>query len=94
MNPKARKTFFVVYDRYTDKVFRVFNPEKKIMERIADIKIDDVTDTIDQVFFPLPSEKQEEESEELIVEESQVEDSSISADSDNNFTNIILQQKM
>lgn len=51
MDPKARKTFFIGYDRYTDKVYRVFNPEKKIVKIVADVTIEDVTDTIDQVIF-------------------------------------------
>lgn len=29
MDPKAKKTIFVGYDRYTDKVYRVFDLEKK-----------------------------------------------------------------
>lgn len=65
MDPKARKTIFVGYDRYTDKVYRVFDPEKKTVERVADLIIEDVTDTVDQVLFPLPSAEQEDDFEEL-----------------------------
>lgn len=34
MDPKA---IFVGYDCYTDKIYRVFDLEKKIVERVADV---------------------------------------------------------
>lgn len=61
MDPKAKKMIFVGYDRYTDKVYRVFNLEKKIVERAADVIIEDVTNITDGVLFPLAPEEQEEE---------------------------------
>jgi len=42
MDPKAKKMIFVGYDRFTDKVYRVFDPEKKIVERVADVTIEDI----------------------------------------------------
>lgn len=37
MDPKAKKAIFVGYDCYTDKIYRVFDLEKKIVERVADV---------------------------------------------------------
>lgn len=45
-------------------MYRVFDSEKKIVERVADVLVEDVSDTVEQVLFPLPSEEQEEESKE------------------------------
>lgn len=39
MDPKSRKGIFVGYDRLTDKVYRVFDPVKKIVERVSDVVI-------------------------------------------------------
>lgn len=75
MDPKAKRTIFVGYDRFTDKIYRVYDPEKKTVERVADVIIEDVTDTTDQVLFPLSSEEPEEVFEESTTEESSVEDS-------------------
>jgi len=80
MDPKAKKTIFVGYDRYTNKVYRVFDLEKKNVERVSDVKIEDVTDTIEKVLFPLPPNEQEEE-----FEESKNENNMIGTD-DEDFT--------
>lgn len=89
MDPKVRKTIFIGYDRYIDKVYRVFDLEKKIVERVADVTIEDVTSTMDQVLFPLPFEEQEEEFEKSNDEELQVDDYTTSKDSHDNFVNAI-----
>lgn len=81
MDPKAKRTIFVGYDRYTDKVYRVFDLEKKIVERVADVTIEDVTEATEQVLFPLLFEEQEEEFEESSNEELQMTGS----ESDDNF---------
>jgi len=83
MDPKARKTIFVGYDRFTDKVYRIYDPEKKIVERVADVVIEDVTDIVDQVLFPLSCEESEEVFEEPTTEESSAEDNT-----DENFMNV------
>lgn len=70
MDPKARKAIFVGYDYYTNKVYRVFNPEKKVVERVADVEIIDATNEMDQVLFPLPVEVLENEFDEPTAEES------------------------
>jgi hypothetical protein len=59
-------------------IYRVFDLEKKNVERVSDVKIEDVTDTIEQVLFPLSSDEQEEE-----FEESKNEDDTISSDCEN-----------
>lgn len=41
MDPKAKKIIFVGYDRHTDKIYRVFDFEKKIVERVADVTIEE-----------------------------------------------------
>lgn len=65
MDAKARKAIFVGYDSLTDKVYRVFDPVKKIVERVSDVVIQDVKDNNDQMLFPLPPEEQEEDFCEL-----------------------------
>ncbi|EZA53807.1 Copia protein, partial [Ooceraea biroi] len=85
MDPKAKIMMCVGYDRYTNKIYRVFDLERKIVERVADVVIKDVTDTVDQVLFPLPFEEQEKDFEEQTTEELQVEDNTTSADSDDDF---------
>ena len=81
---KAKKMIFVGYDRFTDKVYRVFDSEK-IVEWVADVTIEDITNTTEQVIFPLLSEEQEEDSEELLNDKSQVKDSTESDNSNDEF---------
>lgn len=83
MDPKAKKTIFVGYDRYTDKVYRVFDPVRKTVERVADVSVEDVMDTVDQILFPLPSAEQEEDFEELIDQDLYIEEHTTNVDSDN-----------
>lgn len=71
MDPKAKKMIFVGYDRYTDKIYRVFDLEKKVVKRVVDVTIEDVTDTIDGVLFSLKPKEQEEECEKSINNDSQ-----------------------
>jgi len=61
------------YDHHTDKVYRVFDLERKIVERIANVTIDDVMNTNEQVLFPLMFEQQEEASTELLRQEDSLE---------------------
>lgn len=56
------------YDRLTDKVDRVFDLIKKIVERVSDVIIQDITDVNSQVLFPLPPNEQEENLEESYPE--------------------------
>ena len=91
MDPKARKTIFVGYDCYTNKVYRVFNPDKKTVERVADVEITDVTDATDQVLFPVPLEEQEEEFEEQIAEELPVINEVTVTDSDDDFVDATME---
>lgn len=37
MDSKAKKTVFVGYDRLTDKIYRVFDPIKKVVERVSNV---------------------------------------------------------
>ncbi|KAL0102405.1 hypothetical protein PUN28_017982 [Cardiocondyla obscurior] len=46
-------------------IYRVFNLEKKIVEKVGDVTIKDETNTVDEVLFPIPSEEQEKDLEEL-----------------------------
>ena len=55
MNPKAKKMILVGYDRFTDKTYRVFDSEKKIVKQ--DVTIENITSTTEQVLFPLSSKK-------------------------------------
>lgn len=68
MDPKAKKMIFVGYDSYTDKVFKVFNLEKKVVERVSDVEIEDISSELDRVLFPLPAEEEEDEFREPTVE--------------------------
>jgi len=52
MDPKIKKMVFVGYDCHTDKVYRVFDLERKIVERVADVTIDDITNMNEQVLSP------------------------------------------
>lgn len=70
MDPKARKGVFVGYDPLTDKVYRVFDTVKKIVERVSDVVIEDRIDADKQVLFPMPLEEQEEVAEQFPAEES------------------------
>lgn len=83
IDPKAKKTIIVGYDRYTDKIYRVFDLERKIVERVANVTIEDITNTVDQVLFPLPPEEQEKD--EVIDENPYIEGRTNTADSDNDF---------
>jgi len=85
MDPKAKKMVFVGYDRHTDKVYRVFDLERKIVERVANVTIDDVTNTNEQVLFPLMFEEQEEASTELLRQEDSSEDLSKQDNSSDEF---------
>lgn len=69
MDPKAKRTVFVRYDRLTNKIYRVFDPIKKIIERVSVVIIKDVADVNNQVLFPLPSDEQVEDFEESSVED-------------------------
>ena len=51
MQPKSRKTIFVGYDNLTEKVYRVFNLEKKTVDRVSDVVIDDL-DVSEVNLFP------------------------------------------
>jgi len=73
VDPKAKKTIFVGYDRYTDKVYQVFDLKRKIVERIADVTIEDVMNTNEQILFPLIFEEQEA-STKLLEQEDSFED--------------------
>ncbi|KAK2579961.1 hypothetical protein KPH14_007641 [Odynerus spinipes] len=68
LDPKDRKTIFVGYDRYTDNVYRVYNVDKKVVERVADVKIEDVN-SVDSTLFPLSIEEEEEDYDECIIQE-------------------------
>jgi len=85
MDPKAKKMVFVGYDRHTDKVYRVFDLERKIVERVADVTIDDVMNTNEQVLFSLMFEDQEETSKELLRQENSPEDLLKEDDSNDEF---------
>jgi len=76
---------FIGYDRHIDKVYRIFDLERKIVERVADVTIDDVTNTNEQVLFPLMFEEQEEASTELLRQEDCPEDLSKEDDSNDEF---------
>lgn len=43
-------------------MYRVFDLEKKIVERVADVTVEDVTEATKQIRFPLPLEEEFEES--------------------------------
>ncbi|KAK2578817.1 hypothetical protein KPH14_011851 [Odynerus spinipes] len=68
LDPKARKTIFVGYDRYTDNVYRVYDVDKKVVERVADVKIEDVN-IVDSTLFPLSIEEKEDDYDECIIQE-------------------------
>ena len=59
MDAKSRKCIFVGYDRQTDKVVRVFDREKKIVERVSDVIIEDSNDD-NSVLFPFEDESETE----------------------------------
>lgn len=82
MDSKARKAVFVGYDRLTDKVYRVFDPIKKVIETVSDVIIQDTTDVNSQVLFPLSSDEQEEDFEESSAELSYPENNEDKTDSD------------
>lgn len=44
MDPKSRRCIFVGYDRLTDKVVRVYDMERRIVERVSDVIIEDGPD--------------------------------------------------
>lgn len=86
MDPKSRKAIFVGYDRLTDKVYRVFDPVKKIVERVSDVVIQDVMDK-DQVLFPIPADEQEEVYEELSIAEKDEDEAKLDDDSEQKTDN-------
>jgi len=85
MDPKAKKMVFIGYDCHTDKVYWVFDLERKIVERVADVTIDDVMNTNEQVLFPLMFEDQKETSKELLRQEDSPEDLFKEDDSNDEF---------
>lgn len=36
LDPKAKKTIFVGYGRLTDKIYRIYDPVKKVVQRVSD----------------------------------------------------------
>lgn len=86
MDPKSRKAIFVGYDRLTDKVYRVFDPVKKIVERVSDVVIQDVMDK-DQVLFPIPADEQEEVYEEPPIAEKDEDEAKLDDDSEQKTDN-------
>ncbi|XP_039314691.1 uncharacterized protein LOC120359770 [Solenopsis invicta] len=70
MDPKSRKIVFVGYDQLTDKIYQVFDPTKKDVERVFDVIIQNLSDENNQVLFPLPFDKQVEDFEEPPIEPS------------------------
>lgn len=48
---KRKRQYLLRYDRYTDKIYWIFDLEKKVVEKIADMVIEDITDVLDQIFF-------------------------------------------
>lgn len=89
MDPKSRKAIFVGYNRLTDKIYCVFDPMKKIVERVSDIIIQDTVDKDNQVLFSIPPDNQEEIIEEPFIESSTSrndEDKIIGSDDDSEQT--------
>lgn len=68
---KSRKTVFVGYDHLTDKVYRVFDREKRVIDRVSNVKFVE-SDMIDDVFESISkrlvltdtSESEEEDGDE------------------------------
>ena len=59
LDAKSRKGVFVGYDRNTDKIVRVFDRERRIVERVSDVQIEDNADE-HAVLFPFEEESEED----------------------------------
>ena len=65
-DPKSRKTVFVGYDRLTDRIIRTFDRDRKVIERVSDVEIEDGGIECRCVFIPW---NDDEETAEIDVEE-------------------------
>ena len=65
LDPKSTKCIFVGYDQNTDHVYRVYDPEKKKVDRVSDVIIEDIGAEDNCVLFPLTPDDSGEADEEF-----------------------------